>query len=189
MQVRAEKAKKSGRAAFWVQLGPFRTASGNEFGIFEISLEECVHATPEQLEKAVYSCVTIEADQWEGRNKLPTADQLNAALEELEAAQEVPVRTIKQQPITMKPDHTIRIGKDTSTGKIWLSQQLGAVEDPREEVSLTDLGAVALQLEVLGDDEAAEFVREMVERIEHSSLGESVEASYFFLETTSGKGR
>lgn len=182
----ADKAKRPGRSAFWVQPEPFRTSSGNDFGIFEISLEECVHTNPEDLEKALYSWVTITADQWEHRNnKLPDVDQLNAAWEGLELAQPTPAKTTRQQPTTLNSDHTLRIGKDAGTGKIWLSQQLGAVEDPREEVSLADLGAVALELEVQGDNDAAEFVCGMVERIEQSPLSQAIEDSYFFPGTTS----
>jgi hypothetical protein len=39
---------------------------------------------------------------------------------------------------------------------------------------------VALELEMLGDDEAAEFVRGIIERIEKAPASESVEASYPF---------
>lgn len=43
---------------------------------------------------------------------------------------------------------------------------------------------MALEFEVLGDDEAAEFVRGMIERIEKAPASESVEASYHFPGTT-----
>ena len=84
---------------------------------------------------------------------------------------------------------TLRIGRDAATGMIWVSQQLGAKQDPREELSLTNLCILALEFEAMGDDEAAEFVRNMVECIEHTPLSEALEASYRFPDTTSGQKR
>lgn len=86
-----------------------------------------------------------------------------------------------------KDDLTICIGRETGTGRIWLNNQLGNVPELHTDLSLADLGMVALELEALGDDEAAEFVRNMVECIEHTPLSEALEASYRFPVTTSGQ--
>ncbi len=88
-----------------------------------------------------------------------------------------------------RADLTIRIGKDAGTGEIWMSQQLGARADPRTYLSLKNLGMMALEFDALGDDKAAEFVRGIVDRIEHSAILETVEASFCFPSTTQGQKR
>lgn len=88
------------------------------------------------------------------------------------------------------PDHTVSIGKEAGTDRIWLSQKLGGEEEEVwDDLSLIDLSRVALEMEALGDDKAAEFAYEMIERIEHSALTEAVEASRCFPGTLRKKGR
>jgi hypothetical protein len=48
-------------------------------------------------------------------------------------------------------DLTIRIGRDVGTGRIWLSNKLGAVEELHSDLSHAHLGVVALEFETLGD--------------------------------------
>jgi hypothetical protein len=77
-------------------------------------------------------------------------------------------------------DLTIRIGRNAGTGSMWLSNKLGTRDDLHTDLSLAHLGVVALEFEALGDDEAAEFVRGMIERIEKAPASEAFEASYRF---------
>jgi hypothetical protein len=55
---------------------------------------------------------------------------------------------------------------------------------PRLSGAEEGIGVVALEFEVLGDDEAVEFVRGRIERIEKAPASEAVEASYRFPEAT-----
>jgi hypothetical protein len=87
----------------------------------------------------------------------------------------------------LEPTLIFRIGRDAGSDLIWFSQVYGDKPPVTSmDISRAELDVIALRLEVDGFEAGADFVRQVIERMDRTPVSEAVEGEYRFPTTTVG---